>query len=47
MALKQYVEHEIENAKKGPAFLLHIIMDHIVDQKFHAVEAVEDELECS
>jgi magnesium transporter len=43
--IEQYVEHEIENAKKGPAFLLHIIMDHIVDQKFHAVESVEDELE--
>ena len=45
--IEQYVEHEIENAKKGPAFLLHIIMDHIVDQKFHAVEAVEDELEAA
>jgi magnesium transporter len=43
--IEQYVDHEIENAKMGPAFLLHIIMDLIVDQKFHAVESVEDELE--
>jgi magnesium transporter len=39
------IEFEFENAKRGPAFLMHIIMDHIVDQKFHAIEAVEDELE--
>jgi magnesium transporter len=39
------VEFEIANARKGPAFLMHVIMDHIVDQKFHAIEAIEDELE--
>jgi magnesium transporter len=39
------IEFEFENAKKGPAFLMHIILDHIVDQKFHAIESVEDELE--
>jgi magnesium transporter len=39
------IEHELENARKGPAYLMHIIMDHIVDQKFHAIEAMEDELE--
>jgi magnesium transporter len=40
-----FVEFELENARKGPAFLMHVIMDHIVDQKFHAIEAMEDELE--
>lgn len=45
--IEQYVENEIENGKKGPAFLLHIILDHIVDQKFQTVEAVEDELEAA
>jgi magnesium transporter len=43
--IESRLELEFENAKKGPAFLLHIILDHIVDQKFHAIEAVEDELE--
>lgn len=40
-----FVEMELENARKGPAFLMHVIMDHIVDQKFLAIEAMEDELE--
>jgi magnesium transporter len=39
------IEFEFENARKGPAFLMHIIIDHIVDQKFHAIEAIEDEIE--
>ena len=43
--IESYAELEIANARKGPAFLLHIIMDHIVDQKFHAIEAVENEIE--
>jgi magnesium transporter len=43
--IEGYVELEIENARKGPGFLMHVIMDHIVDQKFHAIEAMEDELE--
>jgi len=30
---------------QGPAFLLHNILDHIVDQKFLAIEALEDELD--
>lgn len=43
--IEGFVEFELENARKGPAFLMHVIMDHIVDQKFHAIEAMEDELE--
>jgi len=43
--IESYVEVELESARKGPAFLMHIIMDHIVDQKFHALETMEDELE--
>jgi len=39
------IELEAGNAAQGPAFLLHIILDNIVDKKFHAIEAVEDELE--
>jgi len=30
---------------EGPAFLMHIILDYIVDQKFYAFESLEDDLE--
>jgi magnesium transporter len=43
--IESYIGVELENARKGPAFLMHIVMDHIVDQKFHALETMEDELE--
>jgi magnesium transporter len=43
--IESVIEHELENARKGPAFLMHIIMDQIVDQKFLAIDAMEDELE--
>jgi magnesium transporter len=43
--IESFVEFEMESARKGPAFLMHVLMDHIVDQKFHAIEAMEDELE--
>src|SRR5512138_1073563 len=39
------IENEIENVKKGPAYLMHVILDHIVDQKFLAIDKMEDELE--
>jgi magnesium transporter len=31
--------------RTGPAFLLHVILDQIVDQKFLAIETLEDELD--
>jgi len=43
--IESRIEFEFENARKGPAFLMHIILDHIVDKKFKAIESVEDELE--
>lgn len=43
--IEALIDLEIENARSGPAFLLHIILDHVVDNKFHAIEAVEDEIE--
>ena len=43
------VEHivagDIESARQGPAFLMHVILDDIVDQKFVAIEALADELD--
>jgi magnesium transporter len=43
--IKRIVELHPENAKQGPSFLLHIIMDQIVDHKFVATEAFENELD--
>lgn len=40
----RYVERELENVRQGPAFLLHVLLDQIVDQKFVAIEALEDEI---
>lgn len=43
--IERIVELDLESARQGPAFLMHIILDHIVDQKFLAIEALEDELD--
>ena len=43
--IEHIVEMDIESARQGPAFLMHVILDHVVDQKFLAMEALEDELD--
>jgi len=45
--IQRIVELDIESARQGPAFLMHVIMDHIVDQKFVTIEALEGELEAA
>lgn len=39
------VENDPSLAKAGPAFLMHVVMDYIVDEKLQAFESLEDELE--
>ena len=39
------VKAEIHSARQGPAFLMHVILDFIVDQKFNAIEALEEKLD--
>lgn len=39
------VENDPGLARSGPAFLMHVILDYIVDDKFQAFELLEDELE--
>jgi len=41
---KAVMEREMRNAKMGPSFAMHVILDHIVDDKFTAIEAVGDNL---
>lgn len=47
--LLKNIERNVDlNPKKtlqGPAFLLHVILDHIVDQKYTAIEAFENDLD--
>ena len=39
------VETNIQNARHGPSFLMHVILDNVVDKKFVAIEALEDDLD--
>jgi len=39
------IENGPPNSKTGPDFLLHIILDNLVDQMYKAVDDMEDELE--
>lgn len=45
------IEHiiggDIEIVRQGPAFLGHVILDYIVDQKFMTIEALADELDAA
>ncbi len=43
-SIEELVTRNIVNAGQGPDFLMHIILDHIVDEKFIAVEAIEEDL---
>ena len=43
--IEQIVENDPGLAKAGPAFLMHVVLDYVVDEKLKAFEALEDELE--
>jgi magnesium transporter len=43
-AYREILRDEIRKAKLGPVFAMHIILDHIVDNKFSVIEAVGDDL---
>jgi magnesium transporter len=43
--IERILESNLEGARQGPAFLLHVILDQIVDQKFVAIEEFDDELD--
>ena len=45
--LERQAEIERENIRHGPAFLLHVLLDMIVDGKFVEIEKLEDELVAS
>lgn len=43
--IEQIVERDIESVRQGPAFLTHVILDYVVDQKFVTIEALEEDLD--
>lgn len=45
--VSKIVSNDTQNVKGGPAFLMQVVMDYIVDQKFLAFDALEDEIEAS
>jgi len=42
--IEELVLREMDTGRFGPAFVMHTILDSIVDRKFVAIEALEDEL---
>jgi magnesium transporter len=42
--IERSIENESESVRHGPAFLLHILLDQVVDEKFLAIEALEEKL---
>ncbi|MGE5603383.1 MAG: magnesium transporter CorA family protein [Nitrososphaerales archaeon] len=45
--IERVVKLDTNGARQGPAFLMHVILDHIVDRKFTAIETLEDELDAA
>ena len=43
--IEHNIENDLGNASQGPAYLLHVLLDRIVDQKFVAIEAIEEALD--
>jgi hypothetical protein len=43
--LEEAIQRDLVNVYRGPDFLLHVIMDYIVDEKFKAIEALQEELD--
>jgi magnesium transporter len=39
------IENDPQGAKAGPEFLMHIVLDHLVDEKYNAFDQMEDELD--
>ena len=43
--LEQMAGLDRENVIQGPDYLLHVILDYIVDQKFHTIETLQEEFD--
>jgi len=45
--IERTVGFDMESVRQGPAFLLHLILDQVVDQKFTTIEALEESLDAA
>jgi len=45
--LEATVRRDLDQARRGPDYLLEVILDDIVDEKFAAVEALQDQLDAA
>lgn len=45
--IERFVKLDLANAIKGPAFLAHILLDYVVDRKFMAIDALEEEIDAA
>ena len=45
--VERIIERNVGRARQGPDFLLHAIMDYVVDEKYKTVEALEDDLDAA
>jgi len=45
--VRMAVDSNADTIRSGPDFLLHLILDHTVDRKFAAIEAVQDAIDSS
>ncbi len=45
--LDDAIERDSVNVRKGPDFLLHVFLDHVVDEKFRAIEALQEEMDAA
>lgn len=43
--IAKIIENDPGTAKIGTAYLMHVVLDYVVDQKFQAFDALEDELD--
>jgi magnesium transporter len=43
--IEELISLDLANVKKGPEFLLHVLVDYIVDRKFAAIESLNEDLE--
>jgi magnesium transporter len=43
--IEHHLENDVGHALKGPAYLLHVLLDRIVDRKFSAIAAIEDNID--
>jgi magnesium transporter len=45
--VEHFIKLDLANAVQGPAFLAHILLDYVVDRKFVAIDALEEEIDAT